>query len=181
MQWHLKEEKFLMFEQGVVTFLHATLKFPKLLMTQPFRIISTDKGLLSQIGMKVWIWLEFWYGCGSQINYDGLWLIYFIDNRNKDQSKILTDKIEFHDTASKVQPFCISKFMTAIVQFFWKYCYISNFWNEPAICQNFFLLLGKPHYHTDGKCIFFWFFLLNGSDKGILDVRSQRYDIISQI
>ena len=94
-QWHLKEEKFLMFEQGIVTFLHATLKFSKLLMTQPFTKVK-DKGLLSQIGMKVWFGMTFVMGgCGSQINYDWLWLIYFIDNWNKDPSKFSTDKIDF--------------------------------------------------------------------------------------
>ena len=60
-QWHLKEEKFLMFEQGIVTFLHATLKFSKLLMTQPFTKVK-DKGLLSQIGMKVWFGMTFVMG-----------------------------------------------------------------------------------------------------------------------
>ena len=60
-QWHLKEEKFLMFEQGIVTFLHAKLKFSKLLMTQPFTGVK-DKGLLSQIGMKVWFGMTFVMG-----------------------------------------------------------------------------------------------------------------------
>ena len=56
-----EEEKFLMFEQGIVTFLHATLKFSKLLMTQPFTKVK-DKGLLSQIGMKVWFGMTFLMG-----------------------------------------------------------------------------------------------------------------------
>ena len=50
-----------MFEQGIVTFLHATLKFSKLLMTQPFTKVK-DKGLLSQIGMKVWFGITFVMG-----------------------------------------------------------------------------------------------------------------------
>ena len=57
----MKEKKFLMFEQGIVTFLHATLKFSKLLMTQPFTKVK-DKGLLSQIGMKVWFGMTFVMG-----------------------------------------------------------------------------------------------------------------------
>ena len=50
-----------MFEQGIVTFLHAKLKFSKLRMTQPFTKVK-DKGLLSQIGMKVWFGMTFVMG-----------------------------------------------------------------------------------------------------------------------